>query len=108
METSMPPSTVEKFGPEFMGHSYEIYARLRVQAPAREVVLPHRAEVWIVTRYDDIKTLLTNDPRVSKDGRRMNEMFAHHSGATAELAEETSEEADVGHGLRRRPVRATC
>lgn len=41
--------------------------------------MPHGARVWMVTRYDDVRRLLT-DPRVSKDGRRMNEMFARHSG----------------------------
>jgi cytochrome P450 len=62
-----------------MKHSFELFARLRSEGPAKEVVMPHGVKVWIVSRYAEVRKLLT-DPRVSKDGRRMNEMFARHSG----------------------------
>jgi cytochrome P450 len=45
-------------------------------------VFPHGADVWLVTRYGDVRQLLS-DPRVSKDGSRMNELFARHSGIPA-------------------------
>lgn len=80
---------IERLPADFMHHPYELYERLRAEGPAREVVMPHGVKVWIVTRYADVRALLA-DPRISKDGRRMNEMFARHSGA--ELAEEEESE----------------
>lgn len=74
--------TIERLPDDFMQHSFEIFARLRAEGPARQVVMPHGATVWLVTRYDDVRALLT-DPRISKDGHRMSEMFARHSGPAA-------------------------
>ncbi|MFL6095803.1 MAG: cytochrome P450, partial [Blastococcus sp.] len=71
--------------------------KYREQGPVHEVVWAHGAKVWLVTQYDAVRAL-TNDPRVSKDGRRMSELFAYHSGATTELAEQTSEEAEEATG----------
>ncbi|HEU5269009.1 MAG TPA: hypothetical protein VFU36_03725, partial [Jatrophihabitans sp.] len=45
-----------------------------------------------MTRYADVRRLLS-DPRVSKDGRRANELFARHSGM---VVEEQAEPADLG------------
>lgn len=75
--------TIEKLPADFMHHPYELYARLRAAGPAREVVMPHGVKVWMVTRYDDVRAILA-DPRISKDGRRINELYARHSGAQEE------------------------
>lgn len=64
---------------DFMQRPYEILEKYREAGRVHHVVFPHGAKVWLVTRYDDVRTLLS-DPRVSKDGSRMNEMFARHSG----------------------------
>ncbi len=90
MMTRSPSPTIERIPEDFMQHSFELFARLRAEGPAREVVMPHGAKVWIVTRYHDVRALLT-DPRISKDGRRMNEMFARHSGQVVD-----EESADPG------------
>jgi cytochrome P450 len=74
---------VEQLGTDFTQCPYEYLRRFREEAPAREVVFPHGARVWLVTRYEDVRALLS-DPRVSKDGRRMNELFARHSGVPYE------------------------
>jgi len=79
--------TIERLPEDFMQHSFELFARLRAEGPARQVVMPHGATVWLVTRYDDVRALLT-DPRISKDGHRMNEMFARHSGAAGQAAKD--------------------
>ena len=79
--SSSPP--IERLRPDFMHRPFELFARLRAEGPAREVVMPHGAKVWMVTRYEDVRALLT-DPRVSKEGTRMNEMFARHSGVPLE------------------------
>jgi len=66
-----------------MHQPYELYARLRDEGPAREIIMPHGVKVWMVTRYDDVRSILS-DPRISKDGRRINELFARHSGMVEE------------------------
>lgn len=73
-------STLEKIPRDFMHHPFELYARLRREGPPREVLMPNGVKMWMVTRYDDVRSILA-DPRISKDGRRMNELYARHSGA---------------------------
>jgi len=84
---------VERIPPDIMQNPYGTLDRLRAAGPVREVVWAHGARAWLVTRYEDISALV-NDPRVSKDGRRMNELFALHSGLPVERAED--EPAGVG------------
>jgi cytochrome P450 len=64
---------------DFMQEPYELLAQLREQAAVHRVVFPHGAEVTLVTRYDEVREL-SNDPRVSKDGARINEMLTVHAG----------------------------
>jgi cytochrome P450/ferredoxin len=90
MDASTSPA-IERIPADFMDHPFELYDRLRAEGPAHQVVMPHGAKAWLITRYDDVRALLI-DPRVSKDGRRMNELFARHS---AEPVEE-DEPADAG------------
>ena len=45
------------------------YDALRTDDPVARVTLPTRKEAWVVTRYDDVRELLS-DPRVSADIRR--------------------------------------
>jgi cytochrome P450 len=92
MEAESSLRDIERVPDDFMQHPYELLARFREEGPAHEVVFPHGAKVWLVTRYDEVRALVT-DPRVSKDGRRMNEMFARHSGAPVQ----EDEPADVGY-----------
>ncbi|WP_327250080.1 cytochrome P450 [Streptomyces sp. NBC_01320] len=47
------------------------YDALRTDAPVARVTLPTKREAWVVTRYDDVRELLS-DPRVSADIRRPN------------------------------------
>jgi len=75
---------------DFMQRPYEILEPYRKAGRVHHVVFPHGADVWLVTRYADVRTLL-QDPRVSKDGTRMNEMFARHTGTYVE-----DEKPDVG------------
>jgi cytochrome P450 len=85
VDSSQPaaPQTFEYLPRDFMQHPYEILERLREQGPAHPLVFPHGAKVWLVTSYDAVRQLMS-DPRVSKDGRRMNELFARHSGVAVE------------------------
>ncbi|GFH39144.1 hypothetical protein SCWH03_54090 [Streptomyces pacificus] len=47
------------------------YDALRAHDPVARVTLPTKKEAWVVTRYDDVRELLS-DPRVSADIRRPN------------------------------------
>jgi cytochrome P450 len=46
----------------------EEYARLRKDEPLARAILPTGKEVWLATRYEDVRTLLS-DPRISADIR---------------------------------------
>jgi len=77
------PQPVERVPADFMQNPYEILAKFRDQGPVHAVTFAHGARVWLVTGYDEVRALVS-DPRVSKDGRRMNELFARHSGVPVE------------------------
>jgi len=47
----------------------EFFARLRASRPVAPVRMPAYERAWIVTRYTDVRTVLT-DPRLAKDVRR--------------------------------------
>jgi cytochrome P450 len=83
------PAALERLPDDFMQRPYEILEHYRARGRVHHVVFPHGADVWLVTRYKDVRMLLS-DPRVSKDGRRMNEMFARHSGIPVEEGEHVS------------------
>jgi len=79
--TAEPPEVIERIPADFLSDPYGLFERLRSRGGVCQVVMPHGAKVWMVTRYEDVRTLLS-DPRISKDGRRMDEMYVRHSGAT--------------------------
>jgi cytochrome P450 len=92
---SVSPPRCGRVPADFMQDPYGLLEKLREEAPVHEVVWAHGAKVWLVTRYDEVRALV-NDPRVSKDGRRMNELFAVHSGMAFEPDEDEPAEAGVG------------
>ena len=81
---------LDRIPDDFMQRPYEILEPYRKAGRVHHVVFPHGADVWLVTRYADVRALL-QDTRVSKDGTRMNEMFARHTGTYVE-----DEKPDVG------------
>jgi cytochrome P450 len=52
--------------PEFKANPYPFYAHLRSQAPVFRVTLPDKQTAWLVSRYDDVVTVLKDD-RFAKD-----------------------------------------
>ncbi len=50
----------------FKANPYPFYARLRAEAPVYSVPLPDKQAAWLVTRYDDVVTVL-KDERFAKD-----------------------------------------
>ncbi len=61
----------------FKANPYPAYALLRNEAPVLRVALPDRRIAWLVTRYDDIASVL-RDPRFVKD--RKNALTAAEFG----------------------------
>ncbi|MEO6504361.1 MAG: cytochrome P450 [Jatrophihabitantaceae bacterium] len=94
---------------DFMQDPHVLLKKYREKGPVHEVVWAHGAKVWLVTGYDEVRGLV-NDPRVSKDGRRANELFARHSGTPTETepGEEVSQRFDdelAAHMLNSDPPR---
>jgi cytochrome P450 len=85
---------VDDLPDDYLQHPHDYLAMLRAGDGVRNVVFPHGSRVWLVTRYEDVRTLLAS-PLVSKDGRRMNEMFARHA-KDAIGVEEEEEPGSVG------------
>jgi cytochrome P450 len=50
----------------FKANPYPFYARLRAEAPVYSIRLPDKQIAWLVTRYDDVVTVL-KDERFAKD-----------------------------------------
>lgn len=56
---------VNILSPEFKANPLPILALLRAEQPICRVTLPDKTPVWLVTRYEDVKRLLT-DERLAK------------------------------------------
>jgi cytochrome P450 PksS len=55
---------------EFKADPFPIYRRLREESPVHRVKLPNGQSAWLVTRYDDVVRVLTDD-RFAKDAFRV-------------------------------------
>jgi cytochrome P450 len=70
---------LERIPDDFMQFPYEVLEKYRARGRIHHVIFPHGADVWLAVGYDEVRQLL-QDPRVSKDGRRMTELYAKHTG----------------------------
>jgi cytochrome P450 len=59
---------VDISSPAFKANPYPFYAQLRKEAPVHRVILGDKRPAWLVTRYDDVLTVLKDD-RFAKDRR---------------------------------------
>lgn len=59
------------FTPAFKRSPYPGYAKMREETPVHRVVRPGGPAIWLVTRYDDVITVL-RDPRFKKDFRNVD------------------------------------
>lgn len=66
--TTAPTVRFDPAGQDFASHAYEHYAELREQSPVHRLLQPDGTEVWLITRYDDVRAALA-DPRLSRDPR---------------------------------------
>jgi cytochrome P450 len=64
-----PIKDVDISSPGFKANPYPYFARLRAEAPVHRIILGDKRPAWLITRYDDVMTVLTDD-RFVKDKRR--------------------------------------
>src|SRR3954453_774936 len=72
------PRILERIDADFMQNPFDLYARLRKEGGPQEVVMPHGAKVWIVTRYDDVRAPATA-ANTSRGGRGRAALSPRHS-----------------------------
>jgi cytochrome P450 len=63
-----PIKEVDISSPEFKANPYPYFARLRADAPVHRIILGDKRPAWLITRYDDVTTMLKDD-RFVKDKR---------------------------------------
>lgn len=56
-----PGDPIDITGPEFKANPYPYFARLRAESPVRRVNLRIGSNPWLVTRYDDVVTVLRDE-----------------------------------------------
>jgi cytochrome P450 len=86
---------------QFLQNPHELYGRLRAEQPVHEVILPRGIKVWLVTRYDDVHTVLT-EPTISKDIVSAVPLLERHTTAEEPQSYE-AELALAGHMLNTDP-----
>jgi cytochrome P450 PksS len=59
---------VDLSSPAFKANPYPFFARLRAAAPVHRIVLGDKRPVWLISRYDDVVSVL-KDERLVKDKR---------------------------------------
>src|SRR5205823_3511411 len=64
--------TTEGFTEDFQANPYPVFAQLREHAPVHCLEVLPGFESWLVTRYDDVRSVL-NDRRISKAPQRVAE-----------------------------------
>jgi cytochrome P450 len=67
----------EKLGDEYLQDPHAVHERLRNDGPVAELVLPRGLKVWVVTRYDEARTALS-DARFSKNFEAGGDLFGKH------------------------------
>jgi cytochrome P450 len=67
---------------EFEQNPHTLYDVLRSEAPVREIIAPGGTKVWLVTRYDDAKSVL-NDNRLSKNIEAGQKVIQRHTDGEA-------------------------
>ncbi|WP_165854462.1 cytochrome P450 [Streptomyces sp. V2] len=90
----------ESFGAGFWGDPHGTYAVLRREEPVHAVVTPDGLRVWVVSRYGDVREVLS-DPRFGKDAEAVGELFRRNT--VAGRAPRTVGRKTAGHMLNSDP-----
>lgn len=76
--TSIGTGEETRLNRAFLQDPHSFYQRLRDTAPATRVTMWGGVRVWLITQYDEARTLL-NDSRLSKDFRDARALFSPNS-----------------------------
>lgn len=74
---------------DFFQDPHAVYRRLREEGPVAPAVTPWGRRVWLVTRYQEARSLLA-EPRLSKDNKRLAELIGTQVTATGANVSPTS------------------
>ena len=66
---------IPRLGREFIQDPYSLYRRLHASGPAHPVTIWHGTRVWLISRYEQAKSLLS-DRRLSKRQSLIEAQFA--------------------------------
>lgn len=66
-----PRALLNLAAPEFKANPFPFYARLRAEAPVKQVLLPTGETAWFVTRYDDVVAVLKDERFVKNPANAM-------------------------------------
>lgn len=81
------PTSEPFFTQPYFDHVHDVMARLREDEPVHRTTMPNGLPVWLVTRYEDVRAVLTDD-RLRKDNDRLVEIMRAKlaaAGRTTEL-----------------------
>lgn len=83
--------TVNLTDPDLTRHPSQAYAVIREQGTLASAEVPGVGQVWVVARYDDVKTVLS-DPRVVKNPANVPDVEVHDLSRALHAAMGISEE----------------
>lgn len=91
-------TTVDLMDPELVRDPFGVYSRIREQAPMARGVIPGLEPLWIATRYEDVKTVMS-DARFVNDATNagapdMTEQLLLASGIPAKYVRPTMSDFD--------------
>ncbi|MFS8103086.1 cytochrome P450 [Lentzea alba] len=67
---------------EYVDDPHALHDVLRAEGPVKELRLVHGLKVWLVSRYEEARTALS-DPRISKDISKGGWLFEHHADSNS-------------------------
>lgn len=92
------------FTDEYTQNPYPILAQLRTEQPVAKVETPDGVRAWAVTRYEDVRTALS-DPRFSRDIRKLYGSLGRQLGTELKVDEEITNHLANNDPPRHTPLR---
>ncbi|MFJ9890724.1 cytochrome P450 [Streptomyces sp. NPDC091287] len=92
------------FTDEYTQNPYPILAQLRAEQPVAKVETPDGVRAWAVTRYEDVRTALS-DPRFSRDIRKLYGSLGRQLGKELKVEEELTNQLANVDPPRHTPLR---
>lgn len=94
-------AALHRLDEDFLQDPHRLFDWLRVEQSSHEVILPRGLKVWLVTCYDDVRTVLT-DPTISKNMLKSMPLLERHT-ISEEPQNYEAELALAGHMLNTDP-----